>query len=400
MKIVVTGNESAAWGARVAGAEVISAYPITPQTTIVEKIADFVAKGELDAEFVKVESEHSAMAACISAANTGVRTFTATSSQGLLLMHELLHWASSARLPVVMVNVNRATGPPWSIWTDHTDSLAQRDTGWMQIYCESNQEVLDSILQAYKVSEQHDVLLPTLLTEDAFYLSHTSEIVDVPEPDVVKEYLPKLEMPFKLDVDDPHGFGSLSMPHQWFPELKYNIAAAMDTCLDKIEEADREFKKLTGRSTGGLIEEYRCDGADVVFLCSGTMASTAKDVVDALRDRGQKVGLARLRVFRPFPVEKVRDLAGRVKMLGVLDRSFCFGYQGALGTEVQGALFNSSARPVLKNYIVGWGGRDVTLKVLEGMFENAFNVLDNGLDREVEWVNLKGEGKVPAWGVK
>jgi pyruvate/2-oxoacid:ferredoxin oxidoreductase alpha subunit len=237
------------------------------------------------------------------------------------------------------------------------------------------------------------------MTEDAFYLSHTSEIVDVPEPEIVKEYLPKFDLPHKLDVSEPHGFGSLSMPHQWFPELKYNIAEAMDLCEDRIEEADREYQKLTGRSTGGLIDEYRCDDAEVVLMCSGTMASTAKEVADMQRDQGRKVGVARMRVFRPFPVKKVRALADRVKMLGVLDRSYCFGYQGALGTEVQGALYQHSNQPPLKNYIVGWGGRDVTVKVLGEIYDDAYNVLDNGLDREVQWVNLKGEAQTPRWGV-
>ncbi len=398
MKMVMTGNEAAAYGSMVAKAQVVAAYPITPQTTVVEKIAELVGQGEMKSEYIKVESEHSAMAACIAASNTGVRAFTATSAQGLALMHELLHWASAARTPVVMVNVNRGMGPPWSVWADHTDSVSQRDTGWMQFYAERNQEVLDTILQAYWVGEQEDILLPALITEDAFYLSHTSEIVDVPEPELVDKYLPDFDPPFKLDVDGPYGFGSLSMPHQWYMELRYKIADALDKCRDRIKKADKEFEKVFGRSYGGLLDTYRCENADVVLLCAGTQASTTREVVDKLRGEGKNVGLARLRVFRPFPVEDVRALGESIKTIGVMDRCYSFGFEGPFFSEVKASLYNAEDRPLIKNYILGIGGRDVTMQDIENLYNDLYQIKDEGLNKEVEWIKLKGKQETPRWG--
>jgi 2-oxoisovalerate ferredoxin oxidoreductase alpha subunit len=391
VKKVITGNSAVAYGAKIARAEVIAAYPITPQTTIVEKIADFVSNGDLDAQYIKVESEHSAMAACIAASNTGARAFTATSAQGLALMHELLIWASGARTPVVVANVNRAMGPPWSIWTDHLDSVAQRDTGWIQFYCESNQEVLDTIIQAFKISEKHDILLPSLLTLDAFFLSHTVEPVDIPDQALVDEYLPKFDPPYKLDVDKPHGFGSLVMPHSFYMEFRYKIAKAMEQAKKYVKEVDSEFEKIFGRSYGGAIDFYHCDDADIIMIGAGTMVSTAREVVDELRSEGEKVGLAKLRTFRPFPVEEIRQLAESAKVLGVIDRSYSFGYGGAFFSEIKGGLYNYDKHPIIKNYVMGIGGRDITPKDLRAVFKNCLSLKDSGLDREIEWYGLKGE---------
>jgi 2-oxoisovalerate ferredoxin oxidoreductase alpha subunit len=393
---VITGNSAVAYGAKIARSEVIAAYPITPQTTIVEKIADFVSMGDLEAQYIKVESEHSAMAACIAASNTGARAFTATSAQGLALMHELLIWASGARTPVVMANVNRAMGPPWSIWSDHLDSVAQRDTGWLQFYCESSQEVLDTIIQAFKICENHDVLLPGFLTLDAFYLSHTIEPVDLPDQDLVDEFLPKFDPPYKLDVDNPHGFGSLVMPHTFYMEFRYKIAKAMEASKSLIKKVDAEYGEKFGRSYGGPIEFYHCDDADVVILCAGTMASTTREVVDDMRKDGKKVGLAKIRAFRPFPIEEVRILAESVKVIGVIDRSYSFGYGGAFFTEVKGGLYNYNKHPLIKNYIMGIGGRDITPKDIHAVFNNCFEVMNGGLDREIEWYGLKGEDDIPS----
>ena len=392
-KKVITGNYASSYGAKLARVQVIAAYPITPQTSVVEKIADFVADGEMETQYIKVESEHSAMAACITASQTGARTFTATSAHGLTLMHEMLIWASGARTPVVMTNVNRAMAPPWSVWADHLDSVAQRDTGWMQYYCESVQEVLDTIITAYKVSEDRDVMLPALLTLDAFYLSHTYETVDMPDQDEVDAFLPTFDPPYKLDVDDPHLFGSLSFPHQYYMEWRYQIKEAMDRARDKILQVDRDFEKRFGRSHGGLLDLYRCEDAEIVLVAAGTMASTIKEVVDQFRDQGHKVGLARLRVFRPFPAKEMRELAKKVDVLGVLDRSYSFGYGGAFFAETGGALYNIPEKPVLKNYVVGIGGRDVTPKTIEGIFNNALSLQEKGLDREIEWIELKEGGK-------
>jgi len=233
MQKILTGNQSTAWGAMCARAQVVSAYPITPQTTVIEELADIVAKGLLDAKFIKVESEHSAMAGCIGAQAAGARTYTATSAQGLALMHEELHWAALARLPIVMANINRAMAPGWSIWTDQNDSLSERDTGWLQYYCESNQEVLDTTIQAYKVAEQ--VNLPVMLILDAFFLSHTYEAVDIPSQDETSEYLPPYKPSIYMNVDDPHAFGGIVLPDVYY-EFRYKMQLAMDEALDVAEK--------------------------------------------------------------------------------------------------------------------------------------------------------------------
>ena len=389
VKKLINGNYAAAYGSMLARAEVVAAYPITPQTTIVEQIADFVSSGAMKAKYVTVESEHSAMAACIAAASAGARTFTATSSQGLLLMHELLHWASGARVPVVMVNVNRAIAPPWSVWADHTDSIAQRDTGWMQFYSESTQEELDTVIMSYKISEDPQIMLPSFTTEDAFFLSHTYEPVDIPDQALVDGFLPPFKPEIKLDVDNPRGFGSLSMPHQWYMELRYLIAQAMDDARAKILKVEKEWKELTGRTYGGLLDEYRTEDADLVLMNAGTAASTAREVIDKLRGQGRKVGLARIRSFRPFPTEEVRALGRRVSTIGVMDRCYTFGDGGPFFTEVKSALYNLHDRPAVKNYVVGVGGRDITMKTIEKLYDDLARVKDKGLVADKEWIDLK-----------
>ena len=257
MQKILTGNQASAWGVMCARAQVISAYPITPQTTIIEELADLVAKGMLDANFIKVESEHSAMAGCIGAQAAGARTFTATSAQGLALMHELLHWAALGRLPVVMADVNRAMAPGWSIWTDQNDSLSQRDTGWLQYYCESGQEVLDTVIQSYKVAEQ--VNLPVMLVLDAFFISHTYEAVDIPGQEATDPYLPPYKPEIFLDTKEPHAFGGI-VPQDVYMEFRYKMQVAMDEALDVAKQADIEYGERYGRSYG-LTESYRTEDA-------------------------------------------------------------------------------------------------------------------------------------------
>ena len=381
MKKVIMGNHAAAYGAKLARAEVIAAYPITPQTQTVEKISEMVASGEMKAEFIKVESEHSAMAACIGASSAGARAFTATSSQGLALMHELLHWAGGARLPIVMTNVNRALAPGWNIWSEQNDSLAQRDTGWMQIYCESNQEILDTIIQSFKISET--VLLPTMICLDGFSLSHTYEIVDIPDQDVVDAFLPKYETEYKLDVDDPKTFGALIFP-EWYYEMRYKIQEAMMKAKSVIAEVNEEFGEHFGRKYD-LLEKYRCDDAETVMIASGVIASTAKDVIDSLREAGESVGLIRVRVFRPFPKEEIRSIAENVKQIGVIDRNISFGHEGVFFTETKAALYSMTNPPKMYGFIAGLGGRDVT----PGDIEEMIHRTASGQTDEVTWFKLK-----------
>ncbi|MBU1157912.1 MAG: pyruvate ferredoxin oxidoreductase [Candidatus Thermoplasmatota archaeon] len=389
MRQVMTGNYASAYGAKLSRAEVIAAYPITPQTSIVEKLAELVSTGELKAKFISVESEHSAMAACISASIVGARTYTATSSHGLTLMHEVLMWASGARLPIVITNVSRAMAPPWSVWADHMDSIAQRDTGWLQFFCSSNQEVLDTTIMAYKICESRNVMLPAMVIEDAFILSHTSEPVDMPEQEAVDSFLPSFSPELKVEIGKPMGFGSLVKPDQYM-EFRYKAMLAMKAARERILRVEKEFKQVFGREYGGLLENYRCDDAEVVLVAAGSTAATAKDVVDSLREKGQKVGLARLRVFRPFPHEEFRALASKVAGIAVLDRSYTFGVSGAFFTEIKGSIYDCPKRPAMKNYIAGLGGRDITPKILEKIFDDIQLFVKRREETDVEWVDVAG----------
>ena len=366
---VIMGNHALSYGTVSSKVNVIAAYPITPQTQVVELLSEFCSDGTLDAEFIKVESEHSAMAACIGAAAAGARTFTATSAQGLALMHEMLHWAVGARLPIVMGNINRALGPPWTIWSEQTDSLSQRDTGWLQIYASSNQEVYDSVPIAYKIAEHAKVQLPIMIILDAFFLSHTSENVVLMEQDKTDSYLPTYKPNHKLDVDEPHTFGGLTTP-EWYYELRYKIQNAMEDSFDVIEEAQAEFKDMFGREYG-LVEEYKTEDADTIMVAVSTAASTAKDVIDELREKGEKVGLLRIRFFRPFPFKKVREVLSSAKKVVVMDRNLSPGSGGIVFQEVKSALYNESHKPPVYGYIAGLGGRDITVKTINKIFEHA-----------------------------
>lgn len=381
MKLVITGNHAATYGAKLSHPEVISAYPITPQTEIVEKLANMVADGELKVEFIKVESEHSAMAVCIGAAAAGSRTFTATSSQGLALMHEMLHWAANARLPIVMVNVNRAMAPPWTIWADQTDSLAQRDTGWLQFYCENNQEVLDTVIQAYKISEA--VSLPAMICLDAFFLSHTSEPVDVPDQSKVDEFLPRFNPEYKLDVENPKAFGGL-VTQEWYYELRYKIQQAMEDAKKKIADVGKEYGRIFGRKYG-LIEEYKAKDAQILLITSGSMVSIAKEAIDILRRSNKKVGLVKIRTFRPFPKEEITGAAKNAKAIAVIDRNISFGNEGIFFTETKAALANAKNRPKLYGFIAGLGGREIHVEDILRIIEDAAS----GAAQEFNWVGLK-----------
>lgn len=366
MKEVVTGNHTLSHGSMLCRAEVVSAYPITPQTQVVEKISELVADGIMDAEFIKVESEHSAMAACIGAAAAGARTFTATSAHGLALMHEMLHWAANARLPVIMGNINRAMGPPWTIWTDQIDSLSQRDTGWMQFYCESNQDVLDSMIIAYKVAENAEVMMPAMIIIDAFVLSHTSEPVDFYDQKLIDDFLPSYNPKYTVDPSNPRTFGGLTPPSQYY-ELKWMECEAMDRAKELINEIGKDFGKKFGREHQ-MIEPYKCDDAETVLIVSSTIASTAKDAVDELQAEGHSVGSAKVWTFRPFPVEMMRELAKGRKKFVVIDRNVSFGHEGIFCTETKGALYNMPERPHISNFIAGLGGRDVKVEDIKEMY--------------------------------
>lgn len=380
MKKAIKGNHAVSHGVRLSKVGVISAYPITPQTTIVEELSEMCASGDLDARFIKVESEHSAMAALIGAATAGVRTFTATSGNGLLLMHEVLHWTAGARLPIVMANVNRAVSGVWNIWAEQTDSLAQRDTGWIQIYCESSQELLDGVIMAYKLAEK--VMLPVMIAYDAFFLSHTTEIVDIPDEDPVDWFIPPYVPPVDLNFNNPRMFGGF-FSTEYFYEHRYTLQNAAKEALLVYPEVCREFHRSFGRKYD-LIETYRTEDANVILVTAGAITSVSRIAVDQLRDRGESVGLMKLRMFRPVPVDCWRQALEKAGKVVVMDRNLSPGLGGVFASEIRSALYGSSCRPLIYSVVAGLGGRDVTPGDVEGILEHVLTC-DKPSDEPLFW---------------
>lgn len=375
---IMTGNKAVAEAVKLAKPKVISVYPITPQTTIAEHIAEYVANGELDAEYVKVESEHSAISVCVGASSTGVRTFTATSSQGLALMHEILFIAAGLRTPIVLANANRSLSAPINIWNDHQDSIAERDSGWLQFYVENAQEALDFTLIAYKVSENKDVLLPSMVCLDGFILTHTMEPVAVPSQKDVDNFLPSYKPEVFLDPDNPVTIGAVADPN-YYMEARYQIEVGMKKSLNVIHKANKEFKKIFGREYG-FVEEYRCDDAKIVLVAMGSVCGTIKEVVDKMREKGEKVGLLKVIVYRPFPVKEIEKVLNDVDKIGVIDKNVTFSMGGALYTDLKSKLSDKE----IYGFIAGLGGRDITPNNIKEIIEKTKNPRE-----DVTWIGLK-----------
>lgn len=386
---VLTGNHSVAYAALLSNVEVISAYPITPQTQIVEKLAEFVETGQLKAKYVRVESEHSAMAVCIGASSAGARTFTATSSHGLLYMSEMVYWASAARLPIVMPVVCRTLGPPWNIWNEHTDFLLVRDYGWVQFFAESNQELLDTVVQAYRIAEDERVLLPVMVGLDAFTLSHISEPVDVPEMDLVKKFLPpRSNIPYVLDPSKPFTFGNLAYPSHHMA-LKFMHHTSMENVIKVVSEVDNEWNKIFGRSYG-ILDKFMFDDARVVILTIGSSAGDAKEAAKYLRKRGVDAGVLRLRLTNPFPAKEISNILSNVEAVAVVDRNLSPGNGGIILEKVRSSLYSSKNKPFIKGYLAGLGGKDITVKDYVKIFEKTLESYKKG-DSGTEWFNLNLE---------
>ncbi|MFB3886546.1 MAG: transketolase C-terminal domain-containing protein [Thermodesulfobacteriota bacterium] len=378
MKRVISGNQSVSHAVLGAKAQVIAAYPITPQSSIVEMLAGFCAEGKLQAKFINVESEHSAMAACISASVTGARTFTATSSQGLALMHELLHYASGLRLPIVMANVNRALGSPFNLKADLTDSLSQRDTGWLQFYCGSGQEVFDTIIQAYWISEK--VLLPVMVNLEGFILSHTFEIVDLPEQGEIDRFLPSPMPRDCLDVENPCLFGGTT---DFYINFRYKMHEEMERARALCRECDDHFEEAFGRRHGS-IQTYGCEDADLILVTAGTLAGTCSVAADRYRERGVKVGVLRVRLFRPFPGEEIDNALRNAKKVAVIDRDFSPGCGGIFGQEIKSVLQGKRPLPV-HEFIAGLGGKDVTDEDIGKIIDQTYGTSEPG---GITWLGL------------
>ena len=400
--MALNGDEAVAFAAKQSDVDVVAAYPITPQTIIVERFSEYVANGEVQTEFICTESEHSAMAACIAASATGARTFTASASAGLALMHEMLFVTSGCRTPVVMAIANRALSAPLNIHGDQSDSMAQRDSGWIQVYVENSQEAYDSIIQAFRIAEDANVLLPIMVCLDGFTLSHSLENVEVFDDDAVKQFvgvrqLPDVlthegkNVPFRLDPDNPMTMGPIAFPNYYF-EFKRQQEEAMKNALGLIQKVNSDFAKMSGRSNGnGLVDAYRLEDAEVAAVCVGSTAGTLKTIVDELRQEGIKAGLLRLRTFRPLPVEDLRRALENVKALAVMDKSMSFGGNGgAVYNEVRHVLYDSKTHPHVVNYIYGLGGRDSSPTELRRIYEDLLHVMRVGrVETPIHYLGLR-----------
>ena len=398
----MNGDEAVAFAVKQCDVDVVAAYPITPQTIIVEKFSEYVANGEVQTEFVCTESEHSAMTACIAASATGARTFTASASAGLALMHEMLFVASGSRTPIVMAVANRALSSPLNIHGDHSDTMAERDSGWIQIYVENAQEAYDSTIQAFRIAEDLGVSLPVIVGLDGFIVSHTLENVNILTEDVVKKFVGERKfplvtthegktVPFKLDPENPMTMGPNVAPAFYF-EFKRQQEEAMQNALAKIKEINCEYEKISCRSYGnGLIDAYKLDDAEIAIVVVGSTAGTLKVIVDQLRSEGIKAGVLRLRTFRPFPAEDIKNALKNVRVIAVMDKSMGPGaIGGTVYSEVRNVLYDLKQRPMVTSYIFGLGGRDSSPRDLRRIFEDLMRAAKVGqTDSVVHYLGLK-----------
>jgi pyruvate ferredoxin oxidoreductase alpha subunit len=369
--------------ARQANVDVIAAYPITPQTHIVEHLAELVANGKLDAAYIPVESEHSAMSACLGSAAAGARTFTATAGQGLELMHEVLYVASSMRLPVVMAVANRALSSPLSVWGDHSDVMAVRDTGWIQLFTENGQEVVDHVFCAFRIAEDKKVLLPVMVHLDGFHLSHVIEPISFPEQSKVDKFLPPNKYPLPLHPDKPVTMGDFAPP-AIYPEAKWaqevNLRASKDTIL----KCWQEFADIFGHKYQS-VESYHAEKAKTLLLTMGSFSETAMTAIDRMRGEGRDVGLVRLRLWRPFPFEELRRAVEDAETLIVLDRALSFGGPGGpVCSEVKAALYGQAKKPKVVSFVAGIGGRDISPDDFEAIVNRGIAVSEKGSPNEYE----------------
>lgn len=368
MKRFLSGDEAFAEGVRLARPQVISAYPITPQTVVVERLSEMVESGELDAKYVHVESEHSALCCAMGASATGARAFTATSSQGLLYMAEVLTYAAGGRFPIVMMNANRSTALPWNIYGDQRDSLSLLDHGWIQCYAQDNQEALDMALMAYRLAEDPRVMTPVMVNLDGFALTHTYETVEVPTPEQADAFLPPYTTTNKFDFNHPVNMGYSAGPeHNRY--YKYYAHKDMLDAIDVIDEVEAAFERTCGRSYTGAFEEYRCDDAEYVMVCLGSVAGLVRQTVDRLREQGMAAGMLRIRYLRPFASRDLALTLAHTRAVGVLEKDVSFGAEGTVFTNVNSALFQQDAHVPTCNFIGGLGGADITADQVAGAFK-------------------------------
>ena len=393
---ILTGAHAAAEAARLSRVQVVAAYPITPQSKIPEILSGYVERGDLKAEFIRVESEHSAMSVCIAASIVGARAFTATSANGLAYMHEQLHWAAGARLPIVMSVANRGMGAPWTILNDSQDSISQRDTGWMQFYCMNNQEVLDLTIVAFKAAEQ--LLVPCMVCFDGFWLSHTFMPVVVPARQKVDSFLPPYVPFHTLDPENPTNInpvvmsdplpdpnGVLSPSYMGF---RFRLQQSLEEAMPVIRQAGREFGEVFGRFYDDPLYRYRAEDADFLFITMGALASEASEVADCLRQDGVKAGVLGVRVYRPFPAGELFEAVRGRRSAAVIEKAISYGYEGALMTELKASLYRENGgSPALSNFIVGLGGKDVAAADLLEAARSSIAAAESGkLPDKPRWI--------------
>ena len=396
--LIITGNQAMALGAKLSRVQVISAYPITPQSPVTETLSHYVESKELNAEYVNVESEHSALSVCIGASTTGARAFTATSANGLAYMCELIHWAAGARLPIVMGCVNRAMAAPWNVLNDQQDSMSQRDAGWIQIFCRNNQEVLDTVIQAYKIAET--VYAPVMVCYDGYILSHTVMPVEAPTQEQVDRFLPPYQPHTILDPANPKNINQVTLANprldergelcHGYMELRYLLQEALENSRETIVAVDKEYEKAFGRSCGGMLWEDRTEDADVLFVAAGSLASEASVAVDALREAGIAAGVIGVRVYRPFPNEELIEATRRARLVLVFDKSLSYGNAGPICTDLKAALYGSESNPVVQGHIAGLGGRDIKAREMAEVAQTALQNLEAGItNKPTEWLNCQ-----------
>jgi len=398
MHIIENGNVAAALGVLLCRASVIAAYPITPQTPLTEKLSEYVESGKMKAEYIPVESEHSALAVCIAAASAGARSFTATSANGLLYMHEQVQWAAGARLPIVMCVVNRAVGAPWNVWNDQQDSISQRDTGWMQIYCADHQQIIDSVIKAYWLAEK--VSIPIMVCYDGYILSHTYMPFDVPDQGKVDNFLPPFNPDYALNPDEPANLNTVTLPDVRFDvrgelahgymEIRYLLHEDMRTALMAAAEAEKRFADIFGRGGDPYIESYLCNDAEYVAVGLGSLTYQLRVSVDSLRKEGIKVGVMGIRFYRPFPDNALAKALKGKKGVIVFEKALSYGYEGALVSDLKSALYEhlagTGSLPFVQNFIAGIGGREIHTKDLTRSLRAA---TQGGLAGESVWIGLE-----------
>ena len=400
MHIIESGNVAAALGVKLTRAQVIAAYPITPQTPLTEKLSALIESGEMEAEYIPVESEHSALAVCIAAASGGARAFTATSANGLLYMHEQIHWAAGARLPLVMCVVNRGVGAPWNIWNDHQDSISQRDTGWIQIYVNDHQQIIDGVIKSVMIAEE--VMIPVMLCYDGYLLSHTYMPFDLPEQREVDAFLPPYKPDYILDPADPANLNTVTMPDvrldskgrlaHGYMEIRYLLQEDLRKTIDVVARVEERFKDKFGRGGNPYYEAYRCEDAKFIAVSLGSLSYHLREVVDRLRNEGVKVGIMGIHLYRPFPAEAVAKGLAKAEGIMIFEKALSYGYEGALCSDVKAAICSwngsKSKRPFIQNYILGIGGREIkTIDLYEALRASCKS--GGQTSAEPVWIGLK-----------